>query len=370
MVLQSFMLRFLVTALLLLGGGLSGCREKTTPKEAVVIRPVRSVVVESTSEVNPRTFAGTAKAVRESRLSFKVDGTLQEITVKVGDWVEADDVIARLDPIDYVLRVQEAEASLRRTQAEARNADANYNRVRALYENRNASRNDLDAARAGAESSRAAVSSIEKQLELAHRQLSYTRLTAPSHCAVAEIPAEINENVSPGQPVVIITCGRELEVQVALPEQLITRLREGDSVKVRFDAVPNMLFPAHVTEVGIRSSQMDTTFPVTVQLDETDERLLSGMAAEVIFYLQTGDHIPRIVVPSFAVGEDRVGRFVFVVKPIENGLGQVERRPVNVGLLVGSGMEIVSGLQGGERVVTAGITRITDGLRVRLNGEP
>ncbi len=92
------------------------------------------------------------------------------------------------------------------------------------------------------------------------------------------------------------------------------------------------------------------------------------MAAEVAFNFQATDNRERFLVPPFAVGEDREGRFVFVVEPQESGLGTVRRRAVTVGELTSDGLEILSGLADGEEVVTAGVTKITDGLTVRITG--
>ncbi|MFQ6114519.1 MAG: efflux RND transporter periplasmic adaptor subunit, partial [bacterium] len=120
-----------------------------------IIRPVRYQQVYSTGGSRVRSFSGTARSGVESKLSFKVAGTVLEVPVKVGDKVRSGQLIARLDPKDYQLKVQQADASLARAKAEERNAKADYERIRALYENNNASKDDLDAARAGFESASA-----------------------------------------------------------------------------------------------------------------------------------------------------------------------------------------------------------------------
>ena len=186
---------------------------------------------------------------------------------------------------------------LEQAQAKARNATANYDRVRALYENRNASLNDLDSARSAYESADAAVRSIEKRLELAGLQLSYTRLTAPADGAIASVKAEVNENIRAGQEVVLLTSGSKLEVSVAIPEVLIAQIEEGDKCMVTFDVVPEKEFYAVVSEAGF---------------------------------------------------------------------GLIHRKPVVVGEITSKGIEIVQGLNDGDLVVTAGISRIHDGLRVKL----
>ena len=343
------------------------CQKKEEIKE--VVRPVRYQQVFATGGSRVRTFSGTVRAGQESKLSFKVAGTVRKIAVEVGDNVRAGSIIAELDPKDYVLQVQEAEASLAQAKAQERNARANYDRVRALYENNNASPNDLDAARSGAESAKAQVSSIEKRLELAKLQLDYTKLTARVNGAIADVNIEANENVGVGKTVAVLTSGTNLEVNVGIPEILISQIKEGVKVTVMFDAIPGTKIPATVTEVGVTTLDNASTYLVTVRLDEQSSDIRSGMAAEAAFTFEAaGPARERILVPPVSVGEDREGRFAYVVNPTEEGFGITEKRTVSVGEFTEDGLEIIEGLQDGDLLVTAGVNRIEDGLRVRLLG--
>lgn len=338
--------------------------EKASPEP--VIRPVRTEAVYATGSARTRTFSGTSQAALESRLSFKVSGTIAKLAVAVGDRVGAGDVIAKIDDRDYRLQVQEAEAALNSAKAQARSAESNYGRVRALYENRNASANDLDAARAASESAGAQVRRSEKAVELSRSQLSYTSLLSPVAGSIASVMVEENENVSPGHVVVLLSSGNQLEVNVAIPEILIAQIREGDDTIVTFDALPGKTFPAAVTEVGVSSAGGGTTFPVLVSLKHTDPACRPGMAAEVEFTFGGADSRPRLIVSAFSVGEDRAGRFVFVAEPSGDGMATAQRRSVTVGELTETGIEIVEGIEDGEQIVTAGVTRIQDGQVVRL----
>lgn len=331
-----------------------------------VIRPVRWVEVFSGGGVRVRRFSGTARAAVEAALSFRVAGIVQRLPVSVGDRVTAGQLIAEFDPEDYRLQQQDAAAALRRAEAEARNASARYERVRGLYENDNASLTELQAARAGAESAAEQVQSARNRLALADRQLGYTRLTAPRAGAIAAVNVELNENVRAGQSVVLLTSGADLEVHVAVPEVLIGEITDGDAVEVTFDALPDEVLPGVVSEVGVAATESGTTFPVTVQLVGHHPAARSGMAAEVAFRFRSQSSSDVIVVPPVAVGEDQDGRFVFVVEPADSGLGVAHRRPVDVGELTSDGIEILHGVRDGDRVVTAGVSRITDGMRVRM----
>ena len=345
---------------------LAGCSKQEPEPE--IIRPVRYTQVFKTGGDRVRGFSGVAQSGIESKLSFKVPGTVKRIAVNVGDTVNRGDLIAELDKSDYELQVQQADAALSQAAAQARNATANYERVRALYENNNASRSNLDAARAANESAKAGVKASEKQLELAQLQLSYTRLSAPVKGAIASVNIEVNENVQAGYPVVMLTSGTDIEVKLSIPELLISKIREGQQVNVSFDAIPNKTYPGNIVEVGVAAVGALSTFPVTVRLTESDDDVRSGMAAMVsIAFASTGDQ-DMCIVPSQSVTEDRAGRFVYVVTPIpgEDGFGKIERRNVTIGDLTDDGIEIREGLEDGDNLVIAGISRIHDGLKVRI----
>ena len=358
-----FFWAFVLIAMLLL----ASCGKEEQPQE-VIIRPVRYVEIFSTGGTRTRPFSGVAQAGLESRLSFKVPGTVKKVPVRVGDRVRRGQLIASLDANDYRLQVQQAEAALTQAQAQARNARASYDRVRRLYENNNASKSQLDAARAANESADAGVRSAEKQVELAKLQLSYTRLTAPVGGAIASVHVEVNENVAAGQLVVMLTSGSQIEVKISVPEVLIALVKEGGKVNVTFDAIPDRAFAATITEVGVSSVGAGTTFPVTVLLDKRDPEIRPGMAATVTCRFESKDERDRFVLPSHAVVEDRDGRFVYGVEPIldEDGFGLIHRKSVTIGDLTENGLEIFEGLSDGDRVVTAGVSRIRDGQKVRL----
>ncbi len=344
--------------------------EQGVEQPAPSIRLVRTQKVFATSGARTRNFTGAAKAGIESKISFRVSGTLQQLLVEVGDVVPEGQLIAEIDPRDYELQVEEAEASLAHGRAQAVNAQANFQRVRGLFERANSSQADYDSARAGQDSARALVRSIEKKLELSQLQLSYTRLESPLDGAIAEVPVEVNEYVEAGDTIALLNAGARPEVEVGIPEVLIREIRQGASVRVTFDAIPNQQISGRVTQVAVAATAGLKTYPVTVLLDRPDARILPGMAAEVSFRFGSGDEPLRYILPPHAVGEDREGKFVYVATEIGDGVGTVERRPVVVGELVGegavSGLEVLGGLSDGERVVTVGASRIEDGQQVRL----
>jgi RND family efflux transporter MFP subunit len=346
---------------------LSACG-KPEPAVEERLRPVRYITVNDDRAFRDRSFSGTSKSSLESRLSFKVAGTIMNLPVQIGQRLKAGDLIAELDPASYVLQMQQAQASLVEAQANNRRASANYERTKGLYANSNASLNDLESARAQAESAQATVAAMSKALEIARLNVSYTKLTADVNCSIASLNVEVNENVSAGQQVAAVSCGDVFEVTLDLPESLIGNVDENTPVSVRFGAIPGQEFTGVISEVAVASSSGSAAFPVVIRINETHPALRSGLAADVTFKFDAssaeGD---AYVLPVTAVIHDPQGTFVFVAEADgDNSEAIVRRRAVTLGELSQSGIEIVDGLQLGDRVITAGISVIREGQRVLI----
>lgn len=360
-------------ALLAVAVALAGCGAEAEPPEAAV-RPVRYERARLAGGVQERTLSGVAQAGTEVEASFRVSGVVDTVGVQVGRRVRRGEVLVRLDATDYVIQQRQAEAAVAQAQAQLRNAEATYERTQQLYASEGASQSDLDAARAQYASAQAQVRSAAAQLQGAQRQVGYTRLAAPVAGAVAEVGVEVGEQVAPGRTAVVLVGGPgRPEVQVAVPEGLIGRVQVGTDARVRFSALGGTAYDAVVAEAGVAATRGSTTFPATLRLTEDAAAVRPGMAAEVTLALRgpapgtapadTG----RVVVPMQAVGEDRRGRFVFVLEPQGDGTEALaRRRPVETGAFRGAAIEVVRGVAPGALVATAGVSALADSQRVTL----
>ena len=361
------MMKTSVCTLLALTLGLGACGKSDDTVEEM-LRPVRYVTVSDASVFRDRSFSGTSKSSRESRLSFKVSGTVINAPLQIGQRLNAGDLIAEIDPASYVLQAQQAQASLVEAQANDRRAATNYERTKGLYANDNASLNDLDVARAQAESASAVVGAASKALEIARLNISYTKLTADTDCSIASLDIEVNENVAAGQQIAAVSCGDLFEVTLDLPESLIGSVDATTPVSIRFGSIPDQVFSGVISEVAVASAAGSAAFPVVIKINGSHSSLRSGLAADVTlqFDLSTAQG-SGVVIPVAAVISDPGGTFVFIAEPAEiDDQAVVRRRAVTLGELSQSGIEVVEGLHVGDRVITAGVSIIRDGQRVML----
>ncbi len=339
-------------------------------KEEIVdqelIRPVRYREATQSGGEMTRTFSGVSKAGVEVNLSFKVGGTLRTINTKVGEKIKKGKLIASLTKTDYRLIYEQANVGLNNAKVQMQSAKSAFERTAALYENNNVSLQDYETVRTAYESAKAMVSSNKRSLQLAKSQLNYTNLYAPIDGIVVKVDCEKNENIKSGDVIVELNSGNDLEVTIGIPETYISRVREGENVKVIFSSIADKTFEGIISEVSYAISSKSSTYPVSIILTNPAKEIRPGMAADVTFHFKNGGNKTCIKVPTHTVAEDQSGRFVYTVTATEKNRATVHKKAVTVGELTSEGFEITEGLKDGDLIVTAGISKLSDGMTVKL----
>ncbi len=357
-------------SLLLAACGGSG---QAPPQEAPV-RPVKSFVIEGGMEAMQRRFPANVYASKRAELAFRVPGKVVEVRVKEGERVKAGDVLARLDDADYRIRVQDAQAQFDR-------ARADFERARTLVKKGYISRTDYDRLESNFKTAKAA-------LAAARNDLSYTTLRAPFDGRVGKRSVENFEEVRAKQAVFSLQSRDILDVKFNLPESLLLQIKRRTSARevdashedekpfafVYFPGVAKP-YPMRFKEMATRADPKTRTFEVTFTLQAPEEiTVLPGMTAEVevdfsALHAKQGEH--GLAVPVTAVFSDPDGKPVQKVWVVDEDSLQVHAREVAVGKLDGDMIEIKSGLESGERVVTAGVHHLVEGQKVKLlDGDP
>jgi len=340
----------------------SGEKKKTVE----ILRPVRYEKVIMYGGEQTRTFSGVSKSGLETNLSFRVGGTIRQLNVKVGDQIHSGQLIAVLDATDYNLQLDQTKAALTQSEVQMQNAKSTYDRISKLYETGSVSVNDYEQAKTAYESIKAGANSARKQVQLAQQRVNYTRLRAPISGRVATLNAERNENIMPGISILTLTSESDIEVTVGMPESFIAMVKEGGPVAVSFTSMPGESYEGVISEVSYTVGSESTTYPVTIKLKNPSENIRPGMTVSVTFTLTSESKEETILVPSVAVGEENEQNFVYVLEVLNGDTATVHKRIVSIGELTGIGFEIIEGLEDGEMVVTAGISKLTEGLTVKL----
>ena len=195
-------------------------------------------------------------------------------------------------------------------------------------------------------------------------QLSYFTVKAPVAGIISNVTIEENELAQAGSPIVTLNSGDEIELQVGIPEVFISRVKEGQSVSVKFSTLQEQTFIGKVTEVSF-SANNSNTYPVKISVLKASSQIRPGMTADVAFSFKADDQASKLIAPIEAVGEDNSGHFVYLLTKMDEDYIAVKTE-VGIGEITGQGFEIRYGLQDGDLVATAGIPSLFDGRKVTL----
>ncbi|HEB59628.1 MAG TPA: efflux RND transporter periplasmic adaptor subunit [Gammaproteobacteria bacterium] len=361
------MIRSLLLSLLLVTLAV-GCSKEPEQKE--IIRPVLAAQVSTDANRVGRSFPGRAEANQEVDLSFRVSGPLVELPNDiVGRAFKKGEVIARIDPRDYEVKVQDAEGKLERARSALKRARGEYRREMNIYkEDPGATSKTLvDRKRDLRDSAAGDVKSLEATLQAAKDNLDYTYLKAPFDGVVTARYVDNFQDVKAKQPVVRLLDRSRIQMVVDVPETLISRLPEVEKIWVVFDAYPEHKIPAELFEVGTEASLTTRTYPVTLIMDPpADIEILAGMAGRA--YGEARDEEAgrgKVVVPAAAVFTPDTEKQSYVWA-IDRDSGMVSRRKVTLGELANNGIVIEEGLRAGEWIAVAGVHSLKEGQKVRI----
>ncbi len=357
--------------LMLLSIGLiSGCDKKQEVEKAEEIRPVKTIIVKVPDAGGIRNFPGRIDANRKAELAFRVSGKVQELLVKEGDLVSQGDVIAKLDPTDFQIAVNDKKALFTR-------ASNDYNRGKKLVKEGHISKMDYDKLESSFLSAKA-------DLNLAEQQLDYTELSAPFDGTVARRHIQNFEEVQAKQEIISLNDNEILEVKFDLPENLILGIKKIEGVDVveqsklkheipvvaMFQSQGSKEFPLLFKEMSTKADASTQTFSVTYTMPKPDNIIiLPGMTAMVKVDLSQFIDIENVFyLPVSAVVADvALQGSVWVV---DEKTMQVAPVSVKVGTMKGNRIQIKEGLDAGQRVVTAGVPFLYKGLKVTLMKAP
>lgn len=340
--------------------------------------PQGTAVLNASGYVTPR---------RKATVAAKVTGRVAEVMVEEGMQVSKGQVLARLDDSDARKRRDAAmaerdvaRASLADLRVNLANAERNLKRVRGLAADQVASREQLDDAETAVDSLKARLEVGKQQLDAAEAQLAVSRQDLDNYVIRAPFAGTaVSKDAQPGEMVSPVSAGggftrtgistivdmSSLEIEVDVNESYIARVRPGQRVEAVLDAYPDWKIPAHVRTVIPTADRQKATVKVRISFEKLDPRILPDMGVKVTFLeparQEAGAAPVRAVVPAAAVRQLEGRSVVFVLAG-----DRVARRAVALGGRQGSEVDILAGVEPGEKVVVAGPEKLEDGQKVEL----
>jgi membrane fusion protein, multidrug efflux system len=291
-------------------------------------------------------LSGEVEARRSVSVGFRVGGLVTQVAVQEGEAVRDGQQLAALDPEDYRLQLELAQA------AAARVTDQ-FERAREIHAQGRLTPADYTAAETGAREARA-------HEQIAQRALTNTRLVAPFTGIVAHRGVQPGEQVGPGMPVFTIVDLDPVRVRVGVPEREIGRVRMGLPARVAIPSLRGWSGEGVIDRIGVVPDPVSRTYPVRIAIPNPGAVLRPGMIADV--RIEEDARVTALTLPGEAIVRDASGvMVVYVYFPDE---ARVFSRRVEVGSVRGREVEILGGVGAEDLVVVGGQHRVRDGVRV------
>lgn len=338
-----------------------GAGRGSAPASIVV---TTATVVEKPMAVEARAV-GNVEASSSVAVRAQVSGELLKVGFDEGQDVVAGQTLFTLNPRQFEVALQQAEASLARSQAQAQGMAAQVQRADELLRRQLISKAEYDQLATQLAVYQASIEADRAQVDSAQLQLQYTNITAPVSGRTGALLVHPGALVraNDAAPLVVINQVSPAYVSFAVPARLLPQLRRDQSQgSLRVLAAPSgssdAAIPGSLTFVDNAVDQSTDTIRLKATFPNVDRRLWAGAFVDVT--LQLSVEPKAIVAPNASVQASQQGQYVYVVK----GDSTVEMRPVTVAWQAGNDVVIRTGLAPGETVVTNGQLRLTPGALV------
>lgn len=371
------------------------------------------------------TASGYVVAHHKTDVGAKVMGRVAWIGVEKGDKVQQGQMLVRLEDQEFRAQVNQARANqaaaqarldqlrtgsrpqeklkdkagVLQAEANLRNAEAEYERAAKLYQAGVVSKAELDRALAQRDTARALVEAARQSSEMtnigprveeiraaeaqvqqmkaaldyARTQLASTEIKAPVSGTVLQRMVERGEMVSPSAfgesgartSVVSLADLNDLQIELDISQRDFARLKMNQRAEIVPEAYPNLKYAGFIAEIAPEANRAKATVQVKVGVENPDEQLRPEMNVRVNFLADAtpteNNVVKRVLVPKAAVVHKDGGDFVFVIKG-----SRVEQRVIRLGEETGEFYSVLEGLSGGESTAVAGVDKLRDGDRVRI----
>jgi RND family efflux transporter MFP subunit len=336
--------------------------------------------------------SGYIVARRRATVAAKITGKVMEVSLEEGQRVQSGQIIARLDDSNVLAVLTQSEAQVRQAEAVVNSAQSAYEDAKPIFarnekehsaglisaQSFDQARTQFDAAKSELLEAQSALDAARAARLVAQRSLDDTIVRAPFTGVVTEKAAQAGEMVSPISAgsgftrtgIGTIVDMNSLEVEVDVSENFIGRVQPHEPVRIKLNAYPDWDIPGSVIATIPTADRAKATVKVRIGIDQKDPRILPDMGARVSFLSEPqapatgtakGEPPGGVVVPPDSIATSGNAHIVFL---LHNSV--VEQRSVQLGASRDTGQIVIAGLHPGDVVAAGNLSRLRDGMKVRI----
>ncbi len=365
---------------------LTGCSNNN---EKVVEKSTRQIVTEVvgySEDSDIISLSGNVVPTEIVKLSFEIPGNISDINVKEGDYVNAGQIISTLNTKDYDLKVKAASAQyegskkqieseipikIKQAQTQLDLTKATYDRIKALYDVGGVSQSQMDEITAkltvdtetlnqaieAKDTAETNLKQAEAALDLANSNIKSTSLSSPIDGVILQKLFETGENIAAGYPVVAIGNINNVYIEVGVTDKYINSISKGQAVTAYIYGLEKEVTGV-VEEIGQLSDPETRTFPVKILINNPEGELKPGMTSKVSIDVNNSN---KVLIPISSVIHLSDGDAIYTYS---DETKTVTKKFIETGNIVKDKIEVLSGLENGEKLVVDGQFVLHDGDEV------
>ncbi len=318
----------------------SACKEQVTEEKITDNIKVRTTKVIEKEMSIPVHCCGKLASKEESKLSFKTGGIISNIYVDEGQTVKKGQVLAKLNLSEIRAQVNQAKLGFEK-------AKRDFKRANNLYKDSVATLEQLQNAAT-------ALNLAKSNVEIAEFNLQFSIIKAPANGKIFKRVAEENEIIGTGYPVLLFgSTENNWVIRVNITDKDIFLLNLNDKAEIKFDAYPDKIFSAAVTEIGNSADPYTGTYEVELTLKQTDTKFASGLIASVDIYPSKKEKFMFISVNALIEGNETEGYIYQIINK-----NQIKKLKVKIHKISDDNLIIKSGVAAGVEIITEGVSYI------------
>lgn len=336
-------------------------------KEPIKTEPAIAVKVSGISADGNSPFvtaSGKIEAENSANLSTRMMGYVTKLHVQVGQKVGAGQLLVSINNTDLQAKKAQVDASILQATAGYNNAKKDYDRFVNLFKQQSASQKELDDMTARYEMAKAGLEGARQMRNEILAQFSYSNITAPFSGTVTNTFVKEGDMANPGMPLVSIEGASRLQVTAMVSENEIAEIKKGMPVHVLVKS-SNAKLTGKVSEVSISATNTGGQYLVKVNLDKTDNSVLSGMFVNVQFPVTNKTQTvtsDRILIPERALVKQGQLSGIYTI-----GTGNIAiLRWLRIGKTFGNQVEVLSGLSANEQYIVSADGNLYNGALVHI----
>jgi len=337
---------------------LTGCTSTDEPA-VYEAKEVQAQLVTAARSSVPRTIMATGSLEAENtvQVSTRLMGHIKEVLVRVGQKVEAGDVLVRIDDTDMQARLLQTEAAIAEAMAVLDNAETNLARFERLFAENSVSRSQLDEVRTGHSRAQAGLMRAQAAHAEVTVQLNYLNIQAPTDGTVTRRQVDPGDMANPGQPLLSLEQAAIMKVVAGLGERDVDLVDVGAEVRVKVASLDQMVYTVPVARIIPAANPMSRTFDLEAYIPNDSGRLKSGMFARVEVTVGSRE---AVLVPAETLHKRGQLTGVWLVDDQQT----IHLRWIRIGREIGDEVEVISGLEGGERLILQADVPMVEGDKV------